>query len=197
MSMCAMAKPRMDESGAVLIKLMALYRALEYSLSKIEVQKLCYFAQEGGQALRLNFGKNQYGPYAPNLRHVLNHIDGHCVEGVGDHDRAETELQLVAGVETEADSFLTDHPDSLERMERVGALIESFETPFGMELLATVHWVATRQCKSDDFECILAGVRNWEPERPEWNRRKSELMSEAQIRAAYGRLKDQGWLPAS
>lgn len=187
-------KPRMTAGRAVLIKLIALYRELEYSLSKIEVQKLCYFAQEAGEPLRLDYTKNQYGPYASKLRHVLNHIDGHYVEGVGDHDRAETELQLVKGAEAEADTFLQDHPDSCERMKRLGSLIEGFETPYGMELLATVHWVATRQCERDDFECILAGVRNWEPKKPEWNTRKASLMTEGQIRTALERLKTEGWL---
>ena len=134
----------MTPGRAILIKLIALYRELEYSLSKIEVQKLCYLAQCAGEPLKLDFEKNQFGPYAPKLRHVLTHIDGHYVQGVGDHDKAETELTLLPGAVDEANRFLLDHPDSLRRMEHVGQLIEGFETPYGMELLATVHWVATR-----------------------------------------------------
>lgn len=189
-------KPRMTPGRAVLIKLIELYRELDYSLSKIEVQKLCYFAQCAGQPLKLDFGKNQFGPYAPNLRHVLTHIDGHYVQGVGDHDRAETELRLLPGAVEEANEFLRDHADSLQRMERVGRLIEGFETPFGMELLATVHWVATHQCQGEDVGCVMRGIEEWEPTRPEWNARKKALLSRHQVEIALGRLAASGWLGA-
>lgn len=189
-------KPRMTPGRAVLIKLIALYRELDYSLSKIEVQKLCYFAQCAGQPLKLEYTKNQYGPYAPNLRHVLTHIDGHYVKGVGDHDSAETELTLMEGAEKEAEEFLRDHADSHERMERVGRLIEGFETPFGMELLATVHWVATRQCEGQGLECVMRGIHAWEPEKPAWNDRKKALMTRPQVKFALERLEAGGWLEA-
>ncbi len=187
-------KPRMTPGRAILIKLIALYRELEYSLSKIEVQKLCYLAQCAGEPLKLDFERKQFGPYAPKLRHVLTHIDGHYVQGVGDHDKAETELTLLPGAVDDADQFLVDHPDSLRRMEHVGQLIEGFETPYGMELLATVHWVATRQCEGLGLECVMRGIHNWEPSQPEWNRRKKELMTLPQVRFALDRLASGGWL---
>lgn len=187
-------KPDMTPGRAVLIKLIALYRELDYSLSKIEVQKLCYFAQCAGQPLKLDFVKNQYGPYAPTLRHVLTHIDGHYVQGVGDHDRAETELTLLPGALEEAEEFLREHSDAHQRMERVGRLIEGFETPLGMELLATVHWVATRQCQGQGLDCIMQGIENWEPSQPAWNQRKLALMSRTQVEAALKRLVQEGWL---
>lgn len=187
-------KPDMTPGRAVLIKLIALYRELDYSLSKIEVQKLCYFAQCAGQPLKLDFVKNQYGPYAPKLRHVLTHIDGHYVLGVGDHDRAETELKLLPGALEEADEFLREHADSHQRMERVGRLIEGFETPLGMELLATVHWVATRQCQGEGVDCVMSGIEAWDSENPAWNERKKALMTRSQVGVALNRLAEGGWL---
>ena len=41
--------------------------------------------------------------------------------------------------------FLQEHSVTWGRFEQVAGLIEGFETPFGMELLATVHWVAKHQ----------------------------------------------------
>ena len=32
----------------------------------------------------------------------------------------------------------------LDEFERVAELVQGFETPFGLELLSTVHWVCTR-----------------------------------------------------
>ena len=38
--------------------------------------------------------------------------------------------------------FLQEHENTKPRLEGVADLIEGFETPYGMELLASVHWVS-------------------------------------------------------
>jgi hypothetical protein len=38
-----------------------------------------YFMQEAGEPLRLQYVKHHYGPYAENLRHVLNAVEGHLI----------------------------------------------------------------------------------------------------------------------
>ena len=188
-------RPNMTQGRAILIKLLSLYRQLEYSLSKIEVQKLCYFAQEAGQPLKLNYVKNQYGPYADNLRHVLNHVDGHFVKGVGDHAESETELVLMDGAVKEAEEFLKGDQESKARLNRVERLIEGFETPFGMELLATVHWVATKDLLTSSSEEVVQGLATWVPDNPMWNDRKVAIMSKPQVRVALDQLREHGWLP--
>lgn len=190
-------KPKMTVGRAVLIKLIALYREMEYSLSKIEVQKLCYFSQCAGQPLNLRFEKNQYGPYAPALRHVLTHIDGHYVQGVGDHDKAATELTLLPGAIDQAERFLEGDHDSHARMERVARLIEGFETPLGMELLATVHWVAHHQVVERDIHSIMRAIANWDSKQPAWNERKKALMMKPHVASALDRLEGEGWLSSS
>jgi hypothetical protein len=70
----------------------------------------------------------------------------------------------------------------------VKAVITGFETPFGMELLATVHWVATREPRAATLEQAVEAVRAWSP-------RKRELMKPGHIEAAWRRLEEQGWLP--
>ncbi len=186
-------RPKMTAGRAVLLKLLALYKELDYSLTKVEVQKLCYFAQIAGQPLKLNFEKNQYGPYADSLRHVLNRIDGHFVKGVGDHDQSETELQVEQDAVIEATEFLKSDSESQARLKRVKHLIEGFETPFGMELLATVHWVS-HELGTHDLDPVLEGVRNWVPGQKAWNQRKSELMTEGKVRLALSQLHTKGWL---
>jgi len=186
--------PNMTIGRAILIKLLALYRQLEYSLSKIEVQKLCYFAQEAGQPLRLNYVKHQYGPYADNLRHVLNRMDGHFIQGVGDHASSETQLTLLEGAIEQADAFLKTDAEAHARLIRVQNLIEGFETPLGMELLATVHWVACKDLQSEDPKAVLNGVQHWSLDHPDWSRRKQTLMPQALVETALNHLKNQGWL---
>jgi hypothetical protein len=51
----------------------------------------------------------------------------------------------VPGAADDARAFLKDHPATLERFARVSKLVEGFESSFGMELLATVHWVMKQE----------------------------------------------------
>ena len=51
---------------------------------------------------------------------------------------------LASGAVAESAAFLESHPQTTERLKRVSDLVEGFESSFGLELLATVHWVATQ-----------------------------------------------------
>jgi O-acetyl-ADP-ribose deacetylase (regulator of RNase III) len=64
-------KPKMTRSRALFIYLLELYNILEYSLTKLEIQKLAYFLQVSGEPLKLRYEKQQFGPYADNLNHTL------------------------------------------------------------------------------------------------------------------------------
>ncbi len=73
-----------------------------YECTKIEVQKLAYFLQESGIDLRLRYVAHNFGPYADNLNHVFERIDGHFITGFG--DRVNTsEIKLVSS------SIIEDH----------------------------------------------------------------------------------------
>ncbi len=189
-------RPKMTIGRAVLIKLLSIYGEMDYSLSKIEVQKLCYFAQEAGEALRLNYSKNQYGPYADNLRHVLDRIEGHFIKGVGDNDTSVPQITLVPNALKEAEKFLGDQPESAKHIQNVADLIEGFETPYGMELLSTVHWVVVKDRKANQRDEAVQAVYSWKEDQPEWNERKKALMKERHILMAWDRLQEKGWLCA-
>src|SRR5680860_1693544 len=81
--------------------------------------------------------KGPYGPYAENLRHVLQAIEGHLVSGYANGgDAPDKELTLVPGAIKDADTFLAAHPPTQAHFSQVARLVEGFETPFGLELLA-------------------------------------------------------------
>ena len=40
--------------------------------------------QAAGEPLKLKFAEGPYGPYAENLRHVLNAMEGHLISGYAD-----------------------------------------------------------------------------------------------------------------
>jgi len=182
-------KPGMTPARAAVLALMGRYveTDYEYRLSLVEVQKLAYFLQHAGENLRLEFRAHHYGPYADNLRKALRNIEGHYTRGVGDGKNSpETPIELLPGAVDEARARLEQRPDTLARLDRVAALIEGFETPFGMELLGTVHWVMQHGANPDDADDVLAKVQSW-------SERKRSQMKDGHVRAAWARLHEQGW----
>lgn len=187
------ARPRMTPARALFIKLMDAYATLEYSRTLLELQKLAYFLQEAGEPLRLNYQAGHYGPYATNLNKVLEVMEGHFVRGYGDRQKPNAEIELVPGAVQEATRFLADKPESLARLERVARLIEGFETPYGMELLATIHWVAHRggpksDAPASDAQAAIGQIHAWNP-------RKQQVFRPEHIRIAWDHLAQQGWMP--
>lgn len=182
------ARPAMTAGRAAILKVLDTYRALEYGLSRIEVQKLAYFLQEAGEELNLAFVKHTYGPYSEKLRHALNRMEGHFIRGLGD-GVGEAEIEPVTDALVEADKFLAEdiHANLARRIERVARLIDGFQSPYGMELLATVHWVATHEDSGQKFEQVLSAVQSW-------NTRKAKIMQPAHVQAAMARLIEQSWI---
>jgi predicted transcriptional regulator len=56
-----------------------------------------------------------------------------------------------------------------------------------MELLATVHWVGTREPRATTLDAAITAVQNW-------NARKRAVLRKEHIEVAWRRLKDEGWL---
>ena len=137
----------------------------------------------------MSFVKHQYGPYSEELRHALNRMEGHFIRGLGD-GVGEAEIEPVEDALKEADQFLAEspHPVLAQHIERVASLIDGFQSPYGMELLATVHWVVTREQGVRTFDDIISAVRAW-------NKRKATVMQPAHVRVAWDRLVEQRWLP--
>jgi hypothetical protein len=181
----------MTSGRAAVLALMNRYLVpgYDYRLSLLEVQKLAYFLQVAGEPLRLNYQPNTYGPYADNLRHVLHHIEGHYVRGFGDgKNKPETPLALIGDAAAEAEAFLAECLESQARLTKVAELIEGYETPYGMELLSSVHWVATHDAgaASSADEAVRAVHA--------WTHRKATTMKPEQVRAAWAHLQERGWL---
>lgn len=183
--------PKMTAGRAALVVLMHRYLSglMDPFVTLIEVQKLMYFMQEAGEPLRLKYIKHHYGPYADNLRHVLTKIEGHLVSGYHDGgDAPDKQLELVPGAVKDAEAFLSDDNDTKARFDRVDKLVEGFETPFGLELLATVHWVASRENATSADEAVAKVY--------DWNDRKQRF-SPRQIGIAFQALRSKGWLAAA
>lgn len=182
------AVPNMTPGRAALVGLIYRYLAglMDPFVTLLEVHKLMYFMQEAGEHLRLRYAQAPYGPYAENLRHVLNEIEGHFLSGYVDGgDAPDKQLNLVPGAVRDANAFLADHADTRNRFDRVADLVQGFQTPFGLELLSTVHWVATRSDVESVDDVVVATYA--------WSERKRRF-SERQIRLAIETLEQKHWV---
>ncbi len=181
-------RPEMTVARALFIRLMLDYAEVGYKLTLLEVQKLAYFLQIAGQPLRLNFSAGYYGPYAPNLNKVLERLEGHFTSGYGDDQRPWQEIRVLDGAGEEAASFLEGRDEETRRLHMVGELIEGFKTPYGMELLASVHWLATHaDPRAENAEQAVSGMHSWNP-------RKRRVFEPRHIVTAWEHLIDTAWL---
>ena len=180
--------PQMTTGRAVLLYLMHTYKqaSLDPHITLLEIQKLMYFAQESGVNLKLAYSKGLYGPYANNLRHVLLKLEGTYTYGYGvDGDDPTKTIDLLPGSIQVAQTKLAEEPITRERIQRVQKLVEGFETPLGLELLATVHWIASKQNISDNYRILQ--------EMHAWNTHK-QIFTPRQIMIAYEPLSQGDWL---
>ncbi len=180
--------PQMTAARALLILLMDRYAELAYRLTLLEIQKLAYFLQETGEDLRLHYEKGLYGPYAHNLNKVLEVLEGDFIDGYSDAQRPDIEIRTLSGAVETADAYLQDHSASRQRLERVVNLIEGYETPYGMELLSSVHWLAKRD--DQPAATIVEAVNGMKT----WNSRKRKMFQAKHIELAWDRLTEAGLL---
>jgi O-acetyl-ADP-ribose deacetylase (regulator of RNase III) len=180
--------PQMTPGRAALVGLMHRYLAglLDPVVTLLEVHKLMYFMQQAGEPLRLRFTKAAYGPYAENLRHVLKAVEGHLVSGYADGgDAPDKQLSLVPGAVEDALTFLKSRAETQARFARVSDLVEGFESPFGMELLSTVHWIASKE-SAESVDDVVARTYAWNDGKRQFSPR--------QIGLAVDVLARKGWV---
>jgi O-acetyl-ADP-ribose deacetylase (regulator of RNase III) len=196
-------RPSMTTGRAALLALLGEYAELSWleggtvtrgGASLLEIQKLMYFLQEAGEPLRLSYKRGRYGPYADNLNHVLQALEGHYLRGYGDRTQKILDLSpvmLIDGADGEAREWLKSSADDAiaRRIADVVELVTDFASPYGVELLATVHWTATRETPGDDLAALTAAVRAW-------SQRKERLFTEYHVSVAADRLRALGWLDA-
>lgn len=187
-------RPPMTAGRAILVKLLSRYRETGYPLSKLEVQKLGYFASEAGALKDLQYCKNRLGPYSNKLAHALRAMEGHFITGLGDNDTAMPEICVVSSAVDEANAFLEHDQEAHASLERIEQLISGFETPYGMELLATVHWVAKHDQRGNTLNEVADGIANWDPTSPAWGARKTALMQPEHINVALNRIDELAWI---
>ena len=179
--------PEMTAGRAALVELIHRYLGglLDPFVTLLEVHKLMYFMQEAGEPLQLRIKKGHYGPYAENLRHVLNAIEGHLVSGYADgSDAPRKKLSLVPGAVEDASRFLESQPETRARFAKVSDLVEGFESPFGLELLSTVHWIMEHEGVSS-VDQVVKRTYDWNASKRQFTPRQIDLAVSVLVRKGW------------
>ncbi|WP_224363561.1 type II toxin-antitoxin system antitoxin DNA ADP-ribosyl glycohydrolase DarG [Hyalangium versicolor] len=181
-------RPRMTPGRAGMLQLLEHYtHAATEGSTQLVVQKIVYFLQEAGEQMRLQFIKAQFGPYAEALNPALQRMEGHFFRGYGDRSQPADIYPLPEAVK-EASALLSQHPQTRQHVERTRELLKGFESPHGLELLATVHWVARGNSgPARELEAVTREVHAW-------SERKQRAFSPFQIEVAWKHLQELGWL---
>jgi hypothetical protein len=153
---------------------------LGYAINLLVAQKLAYFLQRLGEPLNLKFDKGFYGPYSHQLQHLLQYLNGSYLHFKHEQTSPGTTIKLNHIEKVEHYSKKNLSAQQKERLSRLESLIEGFESPYGLELLATVDFI-NQQVNINSPEVI-------EREIGQWTNRKKELMKPYHIQVAHQRV---------
>jgi O-acetyl-ADP-ribose deacetylase (regulator of RNase III) len=188
---------------ALVAELVRRYWVLGMECSFLEIQKLAWFLERATEQfspdynpLDLRFEAHKYGPYADRLRHLIEGLDGsylHCDKRISDADP----LDVIWFDDAKKDYVQTylkseEVKPLVPALEFTAQLIDGFESPFGMELLATVDWLITREKVAANVASVKQGIANW-PRGEASAARKAKLFDDRAIGIALDRLKSVGW----
>lgn len=187
---------KLTPARALIAELVRRYWVLGIECSLLEIQKLAWFLervielQNVKNELNLSFVANRYGPYADRLRHLLDGLDGSYLKSEKRiSDSAPSDViwfdesrrdRITAYLKSEAKQYLP-------ALEKTSEIIDGFESPFGLELLATVDWLVTREHVEPNVDAVLEGIGRW-PDGQKSAARKARLFDRNSVELALKRL---------
>ena len=189
---------KLTPARALVAEAVRRYWVLGMECSLLEVQKIAWFLERSlnhlglRNDLKLNFVAHRYGPFAPNLNHLLNSLDGSYLRS--DKRIADAGPLDVIGFDDARKELVqgylkSEAKDVAPALELASQVIDGFESPFGMELLASVDWLLSREGVVPEVPTLLGGLANWPADGAAGaGKRKSEIFDERSVRIALQRL---------
>ncbi len=188
---------KLTPARALVAELVRRYWILGIECSLLEIQKLAWFLERSieqlspDNPLNLRFVANRYGPYAERLKHLLNALDGsylHCDKRLSDASPMDV-IWFDDSRKDHVDAYLksAESKPYLDALEATTEIIDGFESPLGMELLATVDWLLVRESCEPTVEGIKTGLANW-TDRRQAAQRKLKLFDDRLIALALKQL---------
>ena len=167
---------------AMLLTSLKNYQVLGYSINLLVIQKIAYFLQRFGEPLNLHYEKGHFGPYSHRLQHLVKYLNGYFLDFKHEATKPSTPVYLrnLDKVEAYNKEYLSSEQNN--RLKEVQSLIEGFESPYGLELLATVDFILQKE-EIEDTNIIIEEIGNW-------TKRKKKIMKPFHVKVAHQRLND-------
>jgi len=183
-------RPNMTQTRAALI--LAFERYIRQSvaagisdtgeMSIVEAQKAAYFLQVAGWPSKIEFFPSHFGPYAQTIDQFISHVEGHFIHGYGDGSSgSKATLTIDPEAVAEARRTLGNDDGLQSALDRMATIIDGFEFPYGIELLATVHYVVAQHDDPPPVDAVATAIK-------EWSNRKGRIFSREQAALAYDHL---------
>jgi O-acetyl-ADP-ribose deacetylase (regulator of RNase III) len=188
---------KLTPARALIAELVRRYWVLGMECSLLEIQKLAWFLERAVERthapnpLDLQFVAHTYGPYANRLSHLLDNLDGsylHCDKRIADAGP----LDVIWFDDSKTD-YLATYLKSNEikpyhaALEETALIIDGFESPFGLELLATLDWLLVKDRCEHRIESVRAGLAKWTGGQAA-GRRKNQIFDDRAIDIGLERL---------
>jgi len=162
---------KLTPARALVAEMIRRYWVLGIECTLLEVQKLGWFLERTIQSLDIDdplnfhFVADKYGPYSERLRHLLNNLDGtylHCDKRLSDAGPSDT-ISFNEERRNYLDLYLQQDAARTLRnvLDLTAKRIDGFESPLGMELLATVDWLIAREQCEPSIAGIRKGLSKW------------------------------------
>jgi len=188
---------KLTPARALIAEMIRRYGILGLDCSILEVQKLAWCLERViermglSNPLNLQFVPDRYGPYASRLTHLLNALDGsylHCDKRLADASPLDS-IYFNSDKKPQLQAYLKTPPAApfAESIEATDQLIDGFQSPLGMEVLATIDWLIARENAEASVEGIRQGLARW-PAGESAAQRKRSLFNDKLIAAAIERL---------
>ena len=186
---------KLTPARALIAELIRRYWILGIECTILEVQKLAYFLEKQvithklENTLKLNFEQNRFGPYSRGLGHLLNSLDGsylHCDRRLP--DAGPSDIIWFEDAKRDYVAAYLKSPEAkayAQALDATEAVIDGFQSPLGMELLATVDWLLAKGLAEPSAESVRHGLKDW-PEGA--GERKLRLFDDRLINLALQRL---------
>lgn len=188
---------KLTPARALIAELVRRYSILGLGCTLLEIQKLAWFLERSldklglDNPLKLQFEANKFGPYANKLTHLLDALDGsylHCDKRIAD----ASPLDLIAFEDAKKDyvSIYLTTPEAKEyraALDSTSDLIDGFESPLGMELLATIDWLLVKENVQPTLAAVREGIAHW-PAGKNAADRKSRLFGDRLIELGLKRV---------
>lgn len=188
---------KLTPARALIAELVREYWILGFECSLLEIQKLAWLLERNikqfapDNPLDLHFEAERYGPYANRLMHLLNGLDGsylHCDKRIPDAGPSD-----VIWFDDSRRDHLATYLKSGEVARYTIALqktinqIDGFQSPLGMELLATVDWMLIRENAPPNVAGLRETLARWPAGRTA-AARKQRLFDDRMLELALQRL---------